>query len=79
MRLRWVSRNENAEANALTNEEFSGLVEENRVSAEGMYQKRICLPRLVAAGAQLEAELKDRGSRRAHGAEIAGKRKQPEC
>ena len=47
--LRWRRRDRNAEADALTNEDFAGFDLSRRVEASGVLDGMICLPELSAA------------------------------
>ena len=55
--LRWRRRDRNSEADALTDEDFSGFDLSRRVEASGVLDGMICLPELSAACSRFKVKL----------------------
>ena len=65
--LRWIPREQNTQADALTNEMFHGFREENRINVNFEELDFLILPGLMQAAQEVDAEVKMRKSKRDQG------------
>ena len=70
--LRWIPREQNIQADALTNEVFHGFREESRIHMDFEDIDFLILPKLMSAAQEVDAEVRMRKSKRNSSAPLQG-------